>query len=231
MKNLAIITARGGSKRIPGKNIREFFGKPIIHYSIHAALSSGLFDKVMVSTDSDEIAEVALRAGAEVPFKRSPKTSDDHAVLADVVAEVIEEYKKQGAEFDNFCCILATAPFLSAERLAQAYNALLSGEHDAIFPVLKYSYPIRRALQIDSITRKVSMIWPEFQNVRSQDIPDAFHDCGQFYWLTLRGFATHRTLFTPSAGVIELSPWEMQDIDTEEDWTLAELKYQLLQKI
>jgi N-acylneuraminate cytidylyltransferase len=181
MRNLAIIPARGGSKRIPKKNIKDFFGKPIISYSIKVALDSGLFNEVMVSTDSIEIAEIAKKYNAKVPFLRSSTKSNDYCGLADVIIEVLEEYKKAGIEFDNICCILATAPFISKNSLTQSYKKLNENNFDSIFPVIKYSFPIQRALQFDK--EKIQMIWPENLMTRSQDLTPSFHDAGLFYWI------------------------------------------------
>ncbi|QJB34115.1 pseudaminic acid cytidylyltransferase [Chitinophaga oryzae] len=228
MKNVALIPARGGSKRIPGKNTKDFLGKPIIHYSIHAAIESGLFDEVMVSTDDEKTAEIAMAAGAKVPFLRSAKASDDYATIADVIKEVLDSYKeKQNLEFDNLCCIFATAPFTTPEKLRLAYELMNEKNYISVFPASRFSYPIMRALNVDSATNKVSMVWPEYMQTRSQDIPDAYHDCGQFYWVKVAGFMKHNALFTPNSGIIELNFTEFQDIDTEEDWKLAELKYEL----
>ncbi|MBC9933798.1 pseudaminic acid cytidylyltransferase [Chitinophaga qingshengii] len=228
MKNIAIIPARGGSKRIPQKNIRNFLGKPIIHYAIQAAIGSGLFDEVMVSTDDEEIASIAKEVGAKVPFLRSAKTSDDYATIADVIKEVLDNYKSRlNLEFDNLCCIFATAPFTTPERLKSAYDLMNEKKYLSVFPASRFSYPIMRALNVDSSTNKVSMVWPEYMQTRTQDIPDAYHDCGQFYWVRVYGFRTHNALFTPNSGIIELNFTEFQDIDTEEDWKLAELKYEL----
>lgn len=230
MKNIAIIPARGGSKRIHKKNIKSFFGKPIIQYSIEIALQSGLFDEVMVSTDDDEIAAIALATGASVPFLRTAGTANDFATITEVVTEVLQQYQVVKNEvFDNVCCIFATAPFITSQRLKEAYDLLTEQKYGSVFPVARFSYPIMRALKKDKLTNCVSMIWPEYLNTRSQDIPDAFHDCGQFYWADIQKFNRYNTFFTPETGVLELSPLEFQDIDNEEDWKLAEIKFQALQ--
>ena len=228
MNNLAIIPARGGSKRIPRKNIKEFCGKPIIAYSIQTALGSNLFDEVMVSTEDKEIAEIAEKHGAQVPFFRNKNTSDDFSTLSDVLLEVISEYNKRNRHFDYFCCILSTAPFISPERLIEAYNLMKKSEYDSLFPVLKFSYPIQRSLQI--IEGKVSMVYPEFLKSRSQDLPSRFHDSGQFYWMKTDKFLQLKNIFTENSGAIILSDLEVQDIDTEEDWKIAEIKYSILRK-
>ena len=226
MKNIAIIPARGGSKRIPKKNIRLFYGKPIIAYSIEVALESGLFEEVMVSTDDEEIAEIAKKYGASVPFLRSKETANDYAGLCDVLIEVIEEYYKRGQNYKQICCLLSTAPFITQKRIKEGLS-LLNDNCSAVFPVLRYSYPIQRALNVDK-NNKVNMIYPENLTVRSQDLMPAYHDSGQFYWVNTEAMLKEKVLFTRSAKVIKLSEMEVQDIDTEEDWKNAELKYRIL---
>ncbi|SEW03520.1 pseudaminic acid cytidylyltransferase [Chitinophaga arvensicola] len=230
MKNIAIIPARGGSKRIYKKNIRYFFGKPIIQYSIETAIQSGLFDEVMVSTDDEEIASIAIAAGAKVPFLRTAETANDFATITDVVAEVLQQYQSvRGEVFDNVCCIFATAPFVTSQRIKEAHELLIAQRYASVFPVARFSYPIMRALKIDDQTNYVSMIWPEYLNSRSQDIPDAYHDCGQFYWADIQKFNKFNTFFTPETGTLELGALEYQDIDSEEDWQLAEVKFRMFQ--
>ena len=225
MKTLAIIPARGGSKRIPRKNIQPFMGKPIIEYSIQAAIASELFDEVMVSTDDEEIIEIAKKAGAKVPFVRSSKTANDHAHLGEVIAEVLEMYAQQGKNFDTICCILATAPFITAERIKQAYTVLDKGNYDSVIPVLRFSFPIQRAFKVENET--LSMFQPEHLLTRSQDLEPAFHDSGQFYWMRVEAFQKSKVILTKNTGYIELSEMEVQDIDTVEDWAIAEFKYSL----
>ncbi len=225
-KNIAIIPARSGSKRIPHKNIKNFLGKPIIAYSIEVALQSGLFDEVMVSTDSKQIAMIARQYGAKVPFFRSEETANDYAVLSNVIKEVITNYKKEfNRKFDNICCLLATAPFVEAEDLQTAYQNLLKTGSDAVFPIVKYEFPIQRALKING--NLVEMIWPENKNKRSQDLEPAYHDAGLFYWITNKAFQEQQTLWPSHTTGIEVSQFKAQDIDTPEDWLLAELKYKL----
>ena len=226
MANLAIIPARGGSKRIPKKNIKLFLGKPIIAYSIEAALSSGLFDEVMVSTDSQEIAEIAIKYGAKVPFLRSEANANDFAVLADVVEEVTQTYKEDNKEFKSVCCILPTAPFISSEKIKEAHLKFETEKLDTVFPVLEFSFPIQRSLKIEGNHAK--MVWDEHLNTRSQDLEPRYHDSGQFYWLNYSAFKAEKKLFTTNTGVIVISELEAQDIDTETDWKLAEIKYKLL---
>jgi pseudaminic acid cytidylyltransferase len=225
-KSLAIIPARGGSKRIPRKNIRPFAGKPIIVYSIEAAIRSGCFQSVMASTDDPEIAEVAGNAGAEVPFFRSERTATDHATLADVVGEVLASYRELGEAFDYFCCILPTAPFLRPEWLRNGFERLSRSDADSVFPIVRFGYPILRALRIENGT--VKMMWPEHLNTRSNDLEPAYHDCGLFYWMRTDRFLAQKRLLADRSIGIELPETETQDIDTEEDWRLAELKFQLL---
>jgi pseudaminic acid cytidylyltransferase len=227
MNNLAIIPARGGSKRIPGKNIKTFAGKPIIAHSIEKAILSGLFSEIMVSTDDEKIAKIALEYGAKVPFFRSEKTADDFAPLADVVEEVLMQYNLTGQQFDNCCCILPTAPFITDARIVEAFNMLISKQFDSVFPVTRFGYPIQRALKIENDS--ISMMWPENISARSQDLMPAYHDSGQFYWLNVSKFLQSKKIFASYSGAIVLSDLEVQDIDTEDDWHIAELKYQLIQ--
>lgn len=228
MKRVAIIPARGGSKRIPRKNIKAFWGKPIIAYSIEAALSTGLFEEVMVSTDDAEIAEVAVACGASVPFFRSKATSDDYATTAAVLTEVLQAYKAAGKTFDYGCCLYPTAPLLKPSSITEAYKLLTRNHYDSVFPVLRYSYAIWRSLKLEE--GKVMMNWPEHLGSRSQDLPAAFHDAGQFYWFNVRSFEDKPVLFTAHSGAIELNELEVQDIDSITDWKLAEMKYSLMVK-
>lgn len=225
-RNIAIIPARGGSKRIPRKNIKPFLGKPIIAYSIEAALNSGLFDEVMVSTDDEEIAKIAIKYGAKVPFYRSNETANDFTGLAEVIVEVLEQYKSQTEKFDNVCCILATAPFISGSNLVDSYNKLANSQFDAIFPVVKYSFPIQRAMKFDN--NKIELIWPDNLTARSQDLEASFHDAGLFYWTKTMIICEQKKLWTNNTTAIEISEQISQDIDTEEDWSIAELKYKII---
>lgn len=223
MSSVAIITARGGSKRIPRKNIKEFLGKPIIEYSIEAALKSGVFDEVMVSTEDEEIAEIARKAGAKVPFMRSAKTSDDHATSAEVVMEVLEEYKKCGEEFDYACCIYPTAPFVTAQKLQKARNILEENNADTVMPVVKFSFPPQRSVIMENGYLKFK--WPEHELTRSQDLEPFFHDAGQFYFIKAGSFWTQKRLLMEKTIPIEMEEMEVQDIDNLEDWKIAEVKY------
>ena len=226
-RRIAIITARGGSKRIPQKNIRSFCGKPILTYSIEAALASKLFDEVMVSTDSEEIAQIAEEAGAKVPFLRSAETSNDYATTADVLLEVLSEYEKQGKRFDTVCCIYPTAPFVTAQKLQRAVLLLEEEDADSVVPVVRYSFPPQRAFVIrDGLT---VMKYPEHARSRSQDLEPYFHDCGQFYCMQTERFLQKKQIFTDRTLSIEMPETEVQDIDNETDWELAELKYKIME--
>jgi pseudaminic acid CMP-transferase len=227
MKNIAIIPARGGSKRIPRKNIKPFMGKPIIAYSIEAAMRSELFDEVMVSTDDEEIAEIARKYGAKVPFMRSAETSNDYAGTADVILEVLKKYKDLGREFDTICCIYSTAPFVTSGKLMEAYSKLTDGI-DFVFTCVAYSYPVQRSLHI--VDGKISMVYPEYAASRSQDLEPIYHDAGQFYVAQVESFVQERTFWGKNTVGLVLSELEVQDLDTLTDWTLAEMKYKLFHK-
>lgn len=227
MSNLCIIPARGGSKRIPRKNIKEFLGKPIIAYSIEAALNSGLFDEVMVSTDDDEIAEISKHYGAKIPFLRSNENANDFAPLADVLIEVIQQYEKRGSTFENICCILPTAPLTKSISIIEAHEKLKAEKLDSVLPVVNFSYPILRALEFDQ-QQRIKMIWPEYLKTRSQDLVPAYHDTGSFYWVKTNALLEQKTLFCKNGSAIVLNETEVQDIDNETDWKLAELKFKLL---
>lgn len=228
-KVIAIITARGGSKRIPKKNIKQFLGYPIIKYSIEAAIKSKIFDEIMVSTDNVTIAIVSKKFGAKVPFFRSKKNSNDYAMTAEVVSEVIEKYKKINKNFDYVCCIYPTAPFVTAEKLKEAYKVIQKEKADSIIPVVKFSYPIQRSLRIKN--GLLQMIWPENLNKRSQDLEPVYHDCGQFYFLKTSSFLKQKKLFMAKTIPLETSEMEVQDIDSVEDWKIAEIKYKQYEKI
>jgi N-acylneuraminate cytidylyltransferase len=223
MKRLAIITARGGSKRIPRKNIKEFCGKPIIAYSIEAALEAGVFDEVMVSTDDEEIAAIAKQYGASVPFMRSAEAANDFATTRDVLNEVLAQYKSIGKTFDAMCCVYATAPLVTSNDIVHAYQLLNQSNFACVYPVVQFSYPIWRCLDV---AEDGSMMrhWPEYENSRSQDLPKTYHDSGTFYWHRIDDNA----IVDGKLGAIILSEDVVQDIDTEIAWQLAEMKYQLL---
>lgn len=224
MSVIAIITARGGSKRIPKKNIKEFMGKPMLAYAIDAALQSGIFDEVMVSTDDNEIAEIARKYGAQVPFMRSAKTASDTATTFDALDEVIREYRKIGKEFDTLCCIYPCVPFLQAQTLQKAHEKI-SG-YDAVIPVCKYPVPIEWAMKIEN-----GLLLPndrEAQNIRSQDLTPKYFDVGMFYFCKVRALYEHNSLYPDNLTAYIIDEKECQDIDTLEDWQMAEIKYRML---
>jgi pseudaminic acid cytidylyltransferase len=225
-KAIAIITARGGSKRIPKKNIKEFCGKPIIAYSIRAALDSGIFDEVMVSTDSEEIAEIARAYGAKVPFMRSAKTSDDFATTADVLMEVLERYQEMDRTFDVMSCIYPTAPFVTPQKLQSAYDTLTKEQAVMAMPVVAFSYPPQRSYVLNG--NMLEMKWKENYNKRSQDLKKMYHDAGQFYMYQVEAFVRLKGQMTESIVPVIVDEMEVQDIDNESDWKLAELKYQMI---
>ena len=224
---VAIIPARGGSKRIPRKNVRLFCGRPIIEYSVKAAMESGLFDEIMVSTDDEEIAAIARSVGANVPFLRSIKNSDDFSSTAEVLIEVINTYSDRGKFFDIGCCIYPTASFVTPSRLKQGFTLLQEKQFDVVFPICSFSYPILRSLKMED-SGKVEMNWPAHLNSRSQDLPKAYHDAGQFYWFDSAKLKQTNILFGKNSGGVEISEMEVQDIDIEDDWKIAELKYTML---
>lgn len=225
MKNLAIIPARGGSKRIPKKNIKDFLGKPIIAYSIEVALGSQLFDEVMVSTDDEEIASIATQYGANVPFTRTEKTSNDYATTMDVLNEVTTQYRdKFNMTFDYICCIYATAPLIKAEHLREGFKLLSEKKYSSVYPVVPFSYPVLRGVKINEQGR-TEMMWKEYMNSRSQDLEPVYHDAGQWYWY--RPSEINNSLFTNNTASIILNEEEVQDIDNSTDWKLAEMKYEL----
>ncbi|MDP3277831.1 MAG: pseudaminic acid cytidylyltransferase [Deltaproteobacteria bacterium] len=219
---LAIIPARGGSKRIPRKNIKPFLGKPILAYSIAAARASGCFDTVMVSTDDEEIATVARAHGAEVPFLRDAETASDTATTAAVLLEVLQRYCAQGEDFAQACCIYPTAPFVTAEKLRGSLTMLTEGAYDSVISMVRYSFPIQRALE--RVGERVAFVSPEFALSRSQDLAPRFHDAGQWYWFDVPTFEREKRLFSANTAGYELSELEVQDIDSETDWQIAELK-------
>lgn len=227
MPRLAIIPARGGSKRIPRKNIRDFLGKPIIAYAIEAALESGLFDQVIVSTDDEQIAEIARNFGAETPFLRSVQNSNDTATTADVIVEVLDAYKKQHIVWQQAACIYPCAPFVTADLLLQASNVLEQQQADVAFPVIRYGHPIQRALKLDT-AGKISAFFDGYAQTRTQDLESAFHDAGMFYFFDVTRFEQTQSLRTENTIAIEIDENHAQDIDSESDWQLAELKYQNL---
>ena len=224
MAKVCIIPARGGSKRIPGKNIRGFAGKPIIAYSIEVALRSKLFDEVMVSTDDESIAAIARQYGAQVPFLRSRENSGDISTTADVLAEVLARYDAINQPFQYACCIYPTAPFVSEKDIASGFEKLVAEKRHSVFAVVAYDYPIWRSLKPTEDGR-VEMFWPEYRNARSQDLQQAYHDAGQWYWLDCATFLNDKKIYSENSSSVILNPLFVQDIDDEIDWKLAELKF------
>jgi N-acylneuraminate cytidylyltransferase len=226
--NVAIIPARGGSKRIPRKNIRDFCGKPMITWSIEAAKNSALFNRIIVSTDDSEIREIALAAGAEVPFERPPELANDHAGTLPVVRHAVQWLAEEGSPAGNVCCIYATAPFLQPEDLSKGRDLLTSDPAtEFVFSATPFGFPIFRALRLGE-GNTVSMFWPEHELSRSQDLPPAYHDAGQFYWGTAQAWLTKDHIFSSNSRAVVLPPHRVQDVDTPEDWLQAELKFHLL---
>lgn len=226
--NIAIIPARGGSKRIPRKNIKLFHGKPMIAYSIEAAIASGCFDKVIVSTDDQEISDVAKQYGAEVPFLRPADIADDYATTMDVMAHAIQWCQHQGWELEAVCCLYATAPFILVEDLQQGYQLLQKDDVQFAFSATSFPFPIQRALKLGK-DGSVAMFAPENELVRSQDLEEAYHDAGQFYWGRSEAFLSKLSIFSSHSQVVVLPRKRVQDIDTNEDWELAESLYSALQ--
>jgi N-acylneuraminate cytidylyltransferase len=225
-KIIAIITARGGSKRIPKKNIKEFFGKPMLSYAINACKDSGVFSEIMVSTDSDEIAETARNNGAQVPFMRSQKTADDFATTYDVIEEVVANYKNNGHEFDYICCVYPCVPFLSGRTLKDAFNKLIASGNDALQPVCKFPVPIEWAMKIED-----GILVPNdraAQLIRSQDLTPKYFDAGMFYMIKTDVLLKGKSLTPEKTMAYVMDEQEVQDIDTIDDWKMAELKYKLI---
>lgn len=231
MKNMktgvAIITARGGSKRIPNKNIKSFCGKPIIAYAIETAINSGIFDEVMVSTDSDKIADIAKEYGAVVPFMRSAKNSDDYATTEDVIMEVVNEYSAQGKKFDYVCCLYPTAPFVTGDIIKQAVNIMIEKNPAVVIPLVQFSYPPQRCFIIDK-EGNAKFKYPQYVKTRSQDLEKEYHDAGQFYIYNVKKMFELDGVIEDDFAPIILPELAVQDIDTIEDWKMAELKYELL---
>ncbi len=227
--NVAIIPARGGSKRIPGKNIKQFAGRPIMGWVIDAARESGLFDRLIVSTDDSDVAEVAVEYGAEVPFLRPPELSDDHAGIIEVVQHAIGWMRKEDVPVEYVCCILATAPFLQADILSLAFEKLIESRASYAFSVTGYPFPIQRAIRIDS-TGRVEALWPENIKARSQDLEEVHHDAGQFYWGTSEAFEQGDVIYSNCSVPIRLPRYLVHDIDTAEDWKLAELMFNAMRE-
>lgn len=224
---VAIIPARGGSKRIPRKNVKLFLGKPIIVYSIEAARASGLFDRVIVSTDDEEIAAVAQEFGAEAPFRRPPELADDHATSIAVFKHGVQWAIDNIGPIEHACCIYATAPFVQPRFLKRGFEQLIAADCSYAFSVTTFPFPIQRAIRVNGAGR-VEAIHPEYIFTRSQDLEEAYHDAGQFYWGKASAFLNEEILFSPVAVPVILPRHLVQDIDTLEDWRRAEMLYQVL---
>lgn len=225
---VAIIPARAGSKRIPGKNIRAFVGKPMIQYSIEAALQSRLFQKVVVSTDSEPISELARALGAEAPFQRPADLADDRAPLAAVIHHALSWLADAEQTYEYACCILATAPLIQQRFLREGDARIRGGACDAVIPVTTYEFPIFRSFQLQE--GRLKMMWPEHELTRSNDLIEAYHDIGQFYWLKTEAFLRSRRIFAESAQPVLVPRSLVQDIDTEEDWQRAEFIFRSLRE-
>jgi pseudaminic acid cytidylyltransferase len=228
MPNLAIIPARGGSKRIPKKNIKFFLGKPIIAYSIKIAIESNLFDDIIVSTDDTEIAKIARNYGAQVPYFRSDKNSSDFATTFDVIEEVINEQLLRNHVYENVCCIYPCAPLIRKEFIFNAFEIMKLNNYDTVFPIVQYGNQIQRALKLKD--NRIEMFYPQFQDTRSQDLESAYYDPGQFYWAQINQLQKERKLLSRNSGYIIIDEMNSQDIDNEIDWKIAEIKYSLLKK-
>jgi N-acylneuraminate cytidylyltransferase len=225
---IAIIPARGGSKRIPKKNIKEFFGKPMLSYAINACEDSGIFSEIMVSTDTEEIAAVARQYGAHIPFFRSARTSDDHAITFDVLEEVVANYKKNGTEYKYVCCVYPCVPFLAAQTLKDAYNQFVASGADMLLPVCKFPVPIEWAMKIE---KNILMAHDKkAQLIRSQDLVPNYFDVGMFYFYETKKMLMQKGLLPDNTQPYIMNENEIQDIDTIDDWKLAEIKYKLLKE-
>jgi N-acylneuraminate cytidylyltransferase len=228
---LAVIPARGGSKRIPRKNIKMFHGQPMIAWSVQAAIESGCFDEIWVSTDDEEIAEVAQAYGAKIPFLRPTHLSDDFATTADVMSHAVGEYDKLNHTLpDYICCLYATAPFVTKADLVQGFEKIKNNRNlNYVFSATTYSFPIQRAIKLN-VDDTVEMFSPQYFNVRSQDLVEAWHDAGQFYWGTAEAWLNKAMIFASQSSVVELPRFRVQDIDTQEDWNRAEWLFKAIQQ-
>jgi N-acylneuraminate cytidylyltransferase len=227
--NVAIIPARGGSKRIPRKNIRPFAGKPMIAWSIDAARASGLFDRIVVSTDDAEIADVAQSCGAETPFLREPALADDHAGTLEVVTDAVSRICVDGSRPEAICCLYATAPFATAADLVQGREKLADGNWDYVFTATRYAAPVQRAFA-RSASGAMALLQPEHALTRSQELTPVYHDAGQYYWGTPQAWLTGRPIYGDRTTFVELPHWRVQDVDTLEDWRRAEHLFEILQR-
>ena len=229
-KCVAIITARGGSKRIPKKNIKDFCGLPIIAYSIKEAIKCEMFDEVMVSTDSQEIADIARKYGAVVPFMTSKKNSGDYATTQDVIIEVIENYKQLGKDYEYACCIYPTAPFITSDKLVEAMDKMKENNPSIVIPVVQFSYPPQRCLIIDD-SGYARFKYPQYVTTRSQDLEKEYHDAGQFYIYNVEKLIASNGIIEDDFVPIILPDICVQDIDTLQDWEIAEMKYKIINGI
>lgn len=227
---VAVIPARGGSKRVPRKNIKNFCGKPIIAWSIEAAVKSGCFERIIVSTDDQEISEVAKKYGAEVPFMRPENLSDDYTGTTAVIKHAIEALQKRGEKIKYACCIYATAPFVSVRDLQDAWQRINGSEHDYAFSVTSYAFPIQRAIMVTE-QGTISMFNPKHFATRSQELEEAWHDAGQFYWGKAEAWLQEKSLFSGGSVAVKLPRHRVQDIDTQEDWLRAEWLFKALQAV
>ncbi|RUO79872.1 pseudaminic acid cytidylyltransferase [Idiomarina tyrosinivorans] len=226
--NAVIIPARGGSQRIPRKNIREFGGKPMIAWSVEAALATPSVDQVIVSTDDAEIAEIAQQFGANVPFLRNAELADHHTPTVPVIADAIKRMAELGQSFDNVCCLYATAPFVRSQDLENAYQQLVERQlADYIFSVAEYAFPVQRAVTMNADSR-VGLLQPDFEQTRSQDLPQAYHDAGQFYWGRVEAWLQAKPIMSSHSYGYKLPRTRVQDIDTEADWEIAEWMFKRL---
>jgi pseudaminic acid cytidylyltransferase len=226
---IAVIPARGGSKRIPRKNLLPFAGKPMIAHSIQSAIGSKCFDDILVSTDDAEISELSKSLGANVPFVRPSHLADDYATTTQVISHAVEWLTADRGVPEAVCCIYATAPFIDSVDIAKGIELLVEGRWDFVFSAVPFSYPIHRGFQLD-VDRRVEMVFPQYFNTRSQDLPQVWHDAGQFYWGTANAWLSGKPLFSNTSTVVPLPEWKVQDIDTLDDWVHAELRYRLLQE-
>tara|TARA_B110000438_G_C15575516_1_gene547278 strand:- start:77 stop:766 length:690 start_codon:yes stop_codon:yes gene_type:complete len=221
---LCVVPARGGSKRIPRKNIKDFHGKPIIQYSIEAALESNVFDKVIVSTDDEEISNIAKTVGAEVPFIRPKNLADDFTATIPVISHAICEMEKKGFDYKEICCVYATAPFLRGSYIRHGADIISKNNLDYVFSSTTYPHPIERSFTLNR-EGAVTPFMPESENIRSQDLVEKHHDAGQFYWGSRNAWMTEKKIFSPRSRAIPLPNYLVQDIDTNEDWLRAELMW------
>lgn len=222
-KKLCIIPARGGSKRIPKKNIKLFLGEPIITYSIKTAISSGLFEEIMISTDDAETADIGIKMGIKVPFMRSKRNSDDYSTTFDVISEVLNNYKDKGKEFKYVCCLYPCAPLVTVDDLNSSFNKLEKNNYDSLLPIIKIGSPIERSIILDS--DKIKWLQKQYSNSRSQDLRELYNDAGQYYWLNTEKCFDKGDVLTENSGFLIIPAIKGQDIDNEDDWEVAEFKY------